>query len=179
MPLPKGQMLLACIIMHSPFILFLKETPRVNIEFCSIWKWSYVIWWTKFEPLVTSFEYLNVHTCICYTLKLYSSQNWCLQQKGKKNNKQTKNKQNKLISDHKTDHKADRKFQINNNTIQVVDFCTSDKKKMDRKSCGATQKLWTEDKTNQRGNSASHQKCWFKNLLYKCFESRMVGCLEI
>ena len=79
--------------------------------------------------MVTSFEYLNVHTCISYTLKLYSLQNWCLQQKAKKNNNKSKNKQNKLISDHKTDHKADQKFQINNNTIQVVDFVQVIKRK--------------------------------------------------
>ena len=81
-----------------------------------------------------------LHTQVILLTKLVSAA------ERKKNKKQTKNKQNKLISDHKTDHKADRKFQINNNTIQVVDFCTSDKKKMERKSCGATQKLLTEDK---------------------------------
>ena len=81
-----------------------------------------------------------LHTQVILLTKLVSAA------ERKKNNKQTKNKQNKLISDHKTDHKADRKFQINNNTIQVVDFCTSDKEKMERKSCGATQKLLTEDK---------------------------------
>ena len=140
MPLPKGQMLLACIIMHSPFILFLKETPRVNIEFCSIWKWSYVISWLQFEPLVTSFEYLNVYV----THQIYTPHKIWLQQKAKKY---------KPTAAHV--HKADQKFQIKNNTVQMVDFCTDKKEIVKQKSSSVSQKACkTEDKTQDPINKA-------------------------